>query len=433
MKHLCLFFYCLIAVHCFSQSNNAIELVIEPNVLNRIYINEKTEFKSFLINNSDEKYFVPARNLTEYPKSFVWDDYDLFDPDGNEIVMRSAPGGSGQGTSHPAKLISENGGKIPGRSFFYTFTTPGKYKLVLKYYLNKDHKPSNSTTSYKSFEAKTEIIFDVFDRSPIPFERKEIDFETYKKQPQISDFSKTNDSTNVFNLMVTDATESQLNAIAKFNNLRGLSIYSKELDQLPDAVYELELFELTLSLTNEDPSMTIDLTKISRFKDLRTLKIIVNNKATLIDDFSVFENLQELHLIGIKNTTTIHALPKKELSKLVFRNLGGLQGLNGDFSGFTKLGSLSLIQIQNFSLPMKFSGNIWELELNHGPFSDFPDLSELSLARIKFYSFTGASLPANFQASLKPGAQVTFPKEMFNSKDYKQLKKAGFKVFPVSK
>lgn len=431
MKHLTLLFLILLSYSSYSQSND-ITLLIEPDVKGAIYINEKTEFKCYLVNNSDEKYYVPARNLTEYPKSFADDDFDLFGPDGEEIFMRSAPGGSGSGVSHPAKVISENGGKVKSRSFFYTFSEPGKYKLVLKYHLDGKYKPANSSTAYKSFDARTEYEFEVVERTGIPLEIKAIDYETYKKEPAIKDLTLANDSTNVFNLSVSNLSNEQLIGVAGYKNLRGLSIFSTNLHQLPAEIYELDLFELWLNLRPEDASKPIDLSKLSNFKNLRKLSIVALGEVSIPQDLSGFEHLQELSLIGFKNAVTIEALPKAELSKLELRDLAGLNGIDGNFSDFQKLGRLSLGQIQNFEMPSKIIGKIWELDLNPGPFTQFPDMSELALTRVKFQSFTGESLPENFETALKPGAQVTFPRTMVKSKDYKKLKKAGYTVFPKS-
>lgn len=430
MKQLTLLVLIFFFTNGFSQTSNDIEILIEPNVQTRIYVNERTEFNCYLINKSDTKYYIPLRNLTEYPTAFVDDDFDLFGPDGEEIPIRNAPGGNASGVSHPAQIIKENGGRAKTRSFFTTFSEPGTYRLVLNYYVNSDHKPAHMTTEYKSFNSVGELTFEVFERDAISFEKKEIDYDTYLTQPLISDMSKTNDSTNVFNLSVLNATEAELVNISKFKNLRGLGIQSTNLSELPEELFELDLFDLSINVTATTSSDQIDFTGISKFKNLRKLSIFYNGSAFLPSDFSIHQELKELTLMGFKNEVAITALPKENLAKLEFKNLQGLTGIDGNFSEFKRLGRLAFISIQNFQLPTKITGHIWELELSAGPFTEFPDLSDLTISRIRFYTFTGESLPENFQSYLKPGAQVMFPNSMAKSKDYKKLKKAGFSVFP---
>jgi hypothetical protein len=223
-----------------------------------------------------------------------------------------------------------------------------------------------------------------------------------------------------------------LEGIAKYKNLRGLTIYSQNLQQLPNTIFDLDLFEFTLVLTSTETSTIVDLSKISNFKNLRTLTINIAGKVLLVEDFAVLEHLKELTLVGFTNAINIKSLPKAELTKLDFSNLNGLSGIDGNFSDFKKLGRLSFESIQNFTMPAKFSGNIWDLKLNANAFSTFPDLTQLVLSRIEFITFTGTTLPENFQSYLKPGAQVFFPRVMVNSKDYAKLKKAGFTLFPKS-
>lgn len=47
-----------------------LELIVVPESSDKIYINEKVEFNSYIINNKQDRYFMPARNLTEYKKAF---------------------------------------------------------------------------------------------------------------------------------------------------------------------------------------------------------------------------------------------------------------------------------------------------------------------------------------------------------------------------
>ncbi|MBL1280174.1 MAG: hypothetical protein COA33_007875 [Fluviicola sp.] len=372
--------------------------------------------------------------MTEYPESFVDDKFELFGPDGEEIKIRSFPGGgTASGVSHPAKLIRANGGKAGSRSFYRIFNEPGTYKLVFKFKLNAANKPAKMTTQYKSIDSKTELTFEVVERKGIPLEVKEIDYETFKKQTLFKDLSKTNDSTNVFNIAVNGVDYKGLEEIAKFKNLKGLKIQTDNLLRIPDAIFQLNLFELNISLTATQTINPVDLSKITNFKNLRKLRLYITSEVIIPEDFSCFEHLQTLGLVGFKNEIIIESLPKANLSVLYFASLAGLKGISGDFSEFKKLGKLSFASINNFVLPKKISGNIWDLTLLHGPFNEFPDLSGLKLSRINFYPFTGESLPVNFETYLKKSAQVSFPNRMYKSKDYKKLKKLGFNVFPKSK
>ncbi|MFK7786203.1 MAG: hypothetical protein AB8B56_13875, partial [Crocinitomicaceae bacterium] len=269
--------------------------------------------------------------------------------------------------------------------------------------------------------------FEVMERGGIPFEKKEIDYETFKKQKQITDLTKANDSTNVFNLSVSKLDESGLKEIARFGNLKGLSIYAENLEAIPNEIFELDLYELVLTVKQTN---SIDLSGLTQFKNLHVLKMHVESDATLPVDFSVFKELKTLSLSGFKNPVSISALPTESLSTLYFMNLTKLEGVDGNFSAYKKLGKLKFKQIKEFDMPQRFLGNMWEFELNPGPYSTMPDMSALKLARVRIETYTGEILPENFSSGLKEGCQIMFPRAMYKSKPYKKMKKMGFQVFP---
>lgn len=429
MKYFSSLILVIFGLNGYAQSNGDIEISLVPKVDNRIYVNERIEFKTTLKNTSEEiTYYIPARNFTEYPTAFVDDDFDMFGPDGEEIMIRSFPGGgTAAGVSHPSRPISAKGGKVGSRSFYYTFTVPGTYKLIYTVKMDAARKPAKLTTDYKSFEAKGELTFEVMERGGISFQKKDIDYETFKKQKQINDLAKANDSTNVFNLSVSNVNEASLKNIARFGNLKGLSIYAENLESIPAEIFELDLYELSLTVKQTN---SIDLSGLTKFKNLRSLKLHVESDATLPSDFSVFTQLKTLSLSGFKNPVRITALPTETLSTLYFANLIKLEGVSGDFSAFKKLGKLKFKQIEEFEMPQSFLGKMWELELNPGSYSSLPDISALTLSRIRIESYTGETLPDSFSSGLKEGCQIMFPRALYKSKPYKQMRKMGFQVFP---
>ncbi|MFK7783909.1 MAG: hypothetical protein AB8B56_02275, partial [Crocinitomicaceae bacterium] len=160
MKSISTLLLLIIGFNGLAQSSGDIEISLQPKIENRIYINEKIEFKTILTNTSEETYYMPVRNLTEYPTAFVDDDFDMVGPDGEEINIRSYPGGgTAAGVSHPARPMKPNGGSSGSRSFYYTFTVPGTYTLTYKLKMDASRKPTKMTTEYRSFDAKGELTF----------------------------------------------------------------------------------------------------------------------------------------------------------------------------------------------------------------------------------------------------------------------------------
>ena len=425
MKYYYLLILSFSHILTFGQTKEKIEIRIKP-VTERVYVNERIEFQSFLVNNTPTHYLVPAREITDFSASFVDLDYRLYGPDEQEIKFKRAPRGNGSSLSPLSSVLAPNGQSTKIPSFFHQFTQTGTYKLSAKYLINAANKPANYTGAYISFEAYTEFVFEVIERGPIALERKEMDYPTIRKMAELTDLSKTNDSTNVFKVKSLKTSEQTLADLAKFKNIKSLNIGTGNIREIPEAFFELDLYELILSL-GVDESATIDLRSLAKFKNLRSLKIYAKCGLIMLEDYDVFPLLHTLEFIALKAPLVIKSLPKEELVILTFENIASLE-MPVDFSDFKKFQKLDFENVQNYTLPAKFSGSIKTLNLRHHPFDVIPDLSGLSLNSLDITKYTGDTLPETLQAGLKKGARIYFPETMANSKEYKKYKRAGFNV-----
>jgi hypothetical protein len=416
-----------------SQNTDGLEIVIEPNVENRIYVNERIEFKTYIVNNGSERLIIPEPSkMSSLSKSFVAQDFTLFLPNGEEVdVFRCATGGaSSRIVSLPGRGVSPNKRTRIG-SYHREFKEAGKYKLEVIYVLNGANKPSNLTIDYGNCNLKKVYEFEVFDRSGIAFESKAIGWDEYKTKPKIRSLEKANDSTYIYNLVVKEATNESLRLTAKYKNLRGLTIYAAGMESLPEELLALDLFELTIMSRDGNKGLGMDLSNVDQFKNLRTILFNTNNNIVLPKDLSQLKELTSLRLNSFTNTIDLPKLPKESLETLGVSSLPGLNGLNGDFTEYPKFRTLNIEGLKNYILPTEIKGKITTVSFSGTPHSTMPDMSTLKLGKLNFTSFTGESLPDGFTDCIRAkGAWVWFPKELVKCKEYKVLTKAGHRVLP---
>ena len=397
-----------------------------------IYPNEAVEFDVYIVNEGNEKVSIPLpQKMASMPKSFVYHNIFLFNSEDSILnSFRCGVNGSVSNKRMPGTIVVA-GGKTKLKTFKYTFSDTGSFKLKIEYFLDGKNKPVGSSIDYKSFLLKSTYNFNVVEKQPLPMIPKDVSYEEFKDAPKFSLNDKIFDSTNVFKLSINgELTNEKIATLKKFKNVRGLYISSQNPVEIPGDVFKLDLYDFAIRFSMTDPNVTVDLSRITKLTSLRsfefrTLKDLRNN-VILPKDLSQLESLSTINISGITNEVQFPILPTS-VKSVSFANMHKLSGVDGDFSKHTKLGKMAFKKIDKFEMPDKIQGNIYRLSFDEIQFDDFPDISELSLASLWFIGYTGEELPDYFVDVFRNGSYIYFPKHLENSKPFKKLSKKKLK------
>lgn len=411
-----------------SQEN--LELLVVPNT-EAIHPNTEVEFQVYLVNNGTEKISIPLpMKMGSMPKKFVYQNILLINEQDSVLnSFKCGTRGPIRNKRMPASSV-RGGRKVKLSKLKYTFKDTGSYTLKSEYSLNGQNKPEGSSIDYKTFKINTTFKFKVVEKKPIPFVKKDIDYKAFTKAPTFDIESKIYDSTNVYKLTINnEITKENIETIKKLKNIRGVYISVQEPINIPQEIFELDLYEFSVDF-HKTNNKTIDLSQLTQFKSLIGFRYLTRqgekNNVILPEDLSDLEKLEKYGVAGVNGSITFPKLPKN-IRALGISYVDTLTGVEGDFSEQPRLGKLELKRIDNIDLPETITGNIYRLSFYGVSFQKMPNLSGLTLAELDFTGYSGGELPDYFIDIFKNGSVIYFPKHLEKSKAYRKLSKRKLK------
>lgn len=420
----------------FAQTSKVKLILKNTKFGDGFYLNEQVVFNAYVKNISSETISIPHPKMARINPSnpLLKSELNFYTSEGKLLNRKMS---CGVGSSNYEKELLVGAQLKPNDSILVeTYTIPkmelGKYYIDLSYVSDPSFYNSTSPKS-KFIEVNEKIKFDfeVTEQKATKLVLKKIEKEEMYKNKYYDKLSDCKDSTNVYVLQIQqNVSQLELNQICKFKNIRLLQINSKKLDSIPQAIFDLNLFSLTLNVDTLVKAFTLP-TTIKKSTDLESLTLKLPHVKSLENLDSKFEKLYHLSITHVKNDLYFPAFvcDTVKFPSLKFLNLENSESLKNFPSDLRNVKSNLGIYVKNcksIELPQMIKGRFSNLNFENSSLTFLPDISELHVKMLNVNSLQTKELPDYLLNCTF--TRLIIPNELEDTKIVKNLRKKGMKI-----